>query len=72
MRQSYAYPSAGTACCHCGQLTSYPDSRQARLAGMGDPATLVESATHPVVTGIPTVIAGEMEGEESLCSGATD
>ncbi|TKS80398.1 Aspartyl/asparaginyl beta-hydroxylase [Collichthys lucidus] len=28
---------------------------------MGDPVTLVESATPPVVTAIPTVIAGEMQ-----------
>lgn len=42
------------------------------MAGMGDPATLVESVTTPVVTAIPTVIAGEMQGEESLRSMATD
>lgn len=39
---------------------------------MGDPATLVEAAAPPVVTAIPTVMAGEMQGEESLCSRATD
>lgn len=39
---------------------------------MGDPATLVESATSPGAMGIPTVIAGEMEGEESLHSQASD
>lgn len=42
------------------------------MAGMGDPATLVESVTTPVVTAIPTVTAGEMQGEESLRSMATD
>lgn len=36
--------------------------------GMGDPATLVESATPPVATAIPTVIAGEVQGEDSLGS----
>lgn len=39
---------------------------------MGDPATLVETATPPVVTAIPTVIAGEIQGEESLRSRPTD
>lgn len=37
---------------------------------MGDPATLVESATPPVVTMIPTAIPGEMEGEEDHCKAA--
>lgn len=34
---------------------------------MGDPATLVESATLPVVQMIPPAIPGEMEGEEGHC-----
>lgn len=33
---------------------------------------MVEAATPPVVTAIPAVMAGEMQGEESLCSRATD
>lgn len=60
---------------HAATVASQPLiqlSRQARLAGMGDPATLVESATPPVVTAVPTVIAGQMEGEESLRPGPTD
>lgn len=35
---------------------------------MGEPATLVESVTTPVVTAIPTAIAGEMEGKEGFAS----
>lgn len=62
------YPSAGTAVCyHCGQLTSHPGSRRYRCVGMGDPATLVESATTPIITAIPTVVTSGLEGE-ILCS----
>lgn len=42
------------------------------MAGMGDPVTLLESTTPSVATPVPTVIAGEMEGEKSLYSGAPD
>lgn len=43
-----------------------------QLAGMGDPATLVEYANPTIITAIPTVIAGEMQGEKSLRSRASD
>lgn len=39
---------------------------------MGEPATLVESVTTPVVTAIPTAIAGEMEGKEGFDSVAAE
>lgn len=39
---------------------------------MGDPATLVESRVAPDVdTAIPTVVAEELQGEETVCSRAT-
>ena len=37
-----------------------------QLGEMVDPVTLMESATPPVVTGIPIAMAGEMQGEESV------
>lgn len=69
-RHSYTLPQLGPIAVFVA--TSYLVSRQAKSAGMGDPATVVEAATPPVVTAIPAVIAGEMQGEESLCSWATD
>lgn len=39
---------------------------------MGDPATLVKSATPAVGTAIPTVIGEEMQGEERVSSSAAD
>lgn len=39
---------------------------------MGEPATLVESVTTPVVTAIPTPLAGEMEGKRGFDSGAAE
>lgn len=36
---------------------------------MGEPATLVESVTTPVVTAIPTPKAGETEGKRGFDSG---
>lgn len=33
---------------------------------MGDPAALVESTASPVVTAIPAVIVGEMQGKERV------
>lgn len=38
---------------------------------MGEPATLVESVTTPVVTAIPTPKAGETEGKRGFDSGET-
>lgn len=39
---------------------------------MGEPSTLVESVATPVVTAIPTPIAGEMEGKEGFDSVAAE
>lgn len=42
---------------------------QTRWAGMGEPATLVESVTTPVITAVPTPAAGEMKGKAGFDSG---
>lgn len=66
------FPELGLHVVFVASLTYYLLKPGRKLAGMGDPATLVESAASPVVTAMPTVIAGEIQGEESVCSRAID